>query len=52
MKKTKTKKDLAGTKSQKQGENTEKKPKKRGSSIVALKHKMVLDNMTKKYKQL
>lgn len=47
MKKTKTKKDLAGTKSQKQGENTEKKPKKRGSSIVALKHKMVLDNMTK-----
>lgn len=47
MKKTKTKKDLAGTKSQKQGENTEKKPKRQRNGIVALKHKMVLDNIAK-----
>ena len=47
MKKTKTKKDLAGTKSQKQGENTEKKPKKRVGGAVALKHKIVLNNLIK-----
>lgn len=46
MKKTKTKKEPARTKSPKQEKKIEKKPRKSRGGMVALKHKMVLDNMT------
>jgi len=47
MKNAKTKQKIKKTipKKKERGEEV-KKPKKRGSGIVALKHKMVLDNMT------
>ena len=46
MKKNQTKKEPARTKSPKQEKKIEKKPIKSRGGMVALKHKMVLDNMT------